>query len=84
MSIRLYNSLSRTVEPLQTLEPGQVKMYVCGVTVYDKAHIGHAMSAMVFDVIRRYLEFRGYNVRHVVNFTDVDDNQLRIIIPKNF
>ncbi len=73
MSIRLYNSLSRTVEPLETLEPGQVKMYVCGVTVYDKAHIGHAMSAMVFDVIRRYLEFRGYNVRHVVNFTDVDD-----------
>jgi cysteinyl-tRNA synthetase len=48
-------------------------MYVCGVTVYDDAHIGHAMSAIVFDIIRRYLEFRGYQVRHVVNFTDVDD-----------
>jgi cysteinyl-tRNA synthetase len=73
MSIRLYNTLTRAVEPLETLEPNTVKMYVCGVTVYDKAHIGHAMSAMVFDVIRRYLEFRGYSVRHVVNFTDVDD-----------
>jgi cysteinyl-tRNA synthetase len=73
MAIRLYNSLTRAVEPLETLEPGLVKMYVCGVTVYDKAHIGHAMSAMVFDVIRRYLEFRGLRVFHVVNFTDVDD-----------
>jgi len=50
-----------------------VRMYVCGVTVYDDAHIGHAMSAIVFDVVRRYLEWRGYAVRHVVNFTDVDD-----------
>jgi cysteinyl-tRNA synthetase len=73
MSIRIYNSLTRTTEPLETIDPGIVKMYVCGVTVYDKAHIGHAMSAMVFDVIRRYLEFRGYHVQHVVNFTDVDD-----------
>jgi cysteinyl-tRNA synthetase len=73
MSIRLYNSLTRMVEPLETLTPNVVKMYVCGVTVYDKAHIGHAMSAMVFDVIRRYLEFRGFTVQHVVNFTDVDD-----------
>jgi cysteinyl-tRNA synthetase len=73
MSIRLYNSLTRTVEVLETLEPDVIKMYVCGVTVYDKAHIGHAMSAMVFDVIRRYLEFRQYTVQHVVNFTDVDD-----------
>lgn len=73
MSIRLYNSLTRSVELLETLEPDLIKMYVCGVTVYDKAHIGHAMSAMVFDVIRRYLEFRDYTVVHVVNFTDVDD-----------
>ncbi len=73
MSIRIYNLLTRATEPLETLEPHVVKMYVCGVTVYDKAHIGHAMSAMVFDVIRRYLEFRGYRVIHVVNFTDVDD-----------
>jgi cysteinyl-tRNA synthetase len=73
MTIQIYNTLTRTTEPLETLEPGVVKMYVCGVTVYDQAHIGHAMSALVFDVIRRYLEFRGYEVRHVVNFTDVDD-----------
>jgi len=58
---------------MQTLEPNTVKMYVCGVTVYDHAHIGHAMSAIVFDIIRRYMEWRGYNVQHVVNFTDVDD-----------
>ena len=73
MSIQIYNTLSRKKEPLETTEPDIVKMYVCGVTVYDQAHIGHAMSALVFDVIRRYLEYRGYEVRHVVNFTDVDD-----------
>jgi cysteinyl-tRNA synthetase len=73
MSIQIYNTLSRKLEPFETLEPGVVKMYVCGVTPYDDAHIGHAMSAIVFDVIRRYLEYRGYTVRHVVNFTDVDD-----------
>lgn len=73
MSIHLYNTLTRRVEPLETLEPGVVRMYVCGVTVYDHAHIGHAMSALVFDIIRRYLEWRGYRVVHVVNFTDVDD-----------
>jgi cysteinyl-tRNA synthetase len=73
MPIQLYNSLTRKVEPLETVEPNVVRMYVCGVTVYDDAHIGHAMSAIVFDVIRRYLEFRGYEVRHIVNFTDVDD-----------
>lgn len=73
MSIQIYNTLSRRKETLETIEPGVVKMYVCGVTVYDTAHIGHAMSAMVFDVVRRYLEYRGYVVQHVVNFTDVDD-----------
>jgi cysteinyl-tRNA synthetase len=73
MAVQLYNSLTRRVEPLTTVEPGVVRMYVCGVTVYDDAHIGHAMSAIVFDVVRRYLEWRGLEVRHVVNFTDVDD-----------
>jgi len=71
--MKVYNTLSRKVEEFQTLEPGKVKMYVCGPTVYAKAHIGHAMSALVFDIIRRYLEYRGYEVRHVMNFTDVDD-----------
>jgi cysteinyl-tRNA synthetase len=73
MPIQIYNTLTRSKQPLETVEPGVVRMYVCGVTVYDDAHIGHAMSALVFDVIRRYLEYRGYEVRHVVNFTDVDD-----------
>ena len=71
--IRLYNTLTRKKEDFQTLEPGVVKMYVCGPTVYNDAHVGHAMSALVFDIIRRYLEYRGYNVRHVMNYTDVDD-----------
>ncbi len=71
--IRLYNTLTRKKEDLQTLEPGVVKMYVCGPTVYNDAHVGHAMSALVFDIVRRYLEHRGYNVRHVMNYTDVDD-----------
>ncbi|MBI3170511.1 MAG: cysteine--tRNA ligase [Chloroflexi bacterium] len=71
--LKIYNTLTRKTEELQTLEPGVVKMYVCGVTVYNDAHVGHAMSAIVFDIIRRYLEYRGFNVRHVMNYTDVDD-----------
>src|SRR5688572_8869626 len=71
--IRSYNTLTRKKEEFQTLEPDVVKMYICGVTVYNDAHVGHAMSAIVFDIIRRYLEYRGYNVRHVMNYTDVDD-----------
>ena len=73
MPIQLYNTQSGTLEPFETLEPNKVKMYVCGPTVYDKAHIGHGMSALVFDIIRRYLQYRGYDVTHVQNFTDVDD-----------
>lgn len=73
MSIKIYNTLTRKKEDFETLEPGKVRMYVCGVTVYAKPHVGHAMSAVVFDIIRRYLEFRGYQVLHVTNFTDVDD-----------
>ncbi|MGD0751757.1 MAG: cysteine--tRNA ligase [Anaerolineales bacterium] len=71
--LRIYNTLTRKKEEFQTLEPDEVKMYVCGPTVYSDAHIGHAMSAIVFDVVRRYLEYRGYYVRYVMNFTDVDD-----------
>ena len=73
MTLRVYNTLTRKKEEFKTLEPGVVRMYVCGPTVYDDAHIGHAMSAIVFDVIRRYLEYKGYEVIHVMNFTDVDD-----------
>src|SRR5258706_10198637 len=71
--IRLYNTLTRKKEEFETLEPNAVKLYVCGVTVYNDAHVGHAMSALVFDIIRRYLEYRGYSVKHVMNYTDVDD-----------
>lgn len=73
MALRIYNTLSRTKEDFSTIEPGKVRMYVCGPTVYAEAHIGHAMSALVFDIARRYLEYKGYEVRYVMNFTDVDD-----------
>ncbi|MDQ3096050.1 MAG: cysteine--tRNA ligase, partial [Actinomycetota bacterium] len=71
--MRIYNTQSRSLEPFETIEPGKVRMYVCGVTPYASAHIGHAMSAIVFDVIKRYLTFLGYEVRHAINFTDIDD-----------
>jgi cysteinyl-tRNA synthetase len=77
MGLRLYNTLSRNVEPFEPLEAGRVRMYVCGPTVYAQAHIGHAMSAVVFDVIRRFLEYRGYQVQHVMNYTDVEDKIIR-------
>lgn len=72
MTLRLTNTLTRQVEPFAPAGD-EVKMYVCGVTPYDEAHVGHAFSYVVFDVLRRYLEFRGYRVRHVQNFTDIDD-----------
>ena len=73
MPLLIFNTLTRQKEPFETVQPGVVRMYVCGPTVYDKAHVGHAMSVLVFDVIHRYLEYRGYQVRHVMNYTDVDD-----------
>jgi cysteinyl-tRNA synthetase len=82
MSLQIYNTLTRSKEELEPLEAGRVRMYVCGPTVYDRAHIGHAMSTMIFDVIRRYLEYRNFEVRHVMNYTDVDDkiiNRSRIL-----
>jgi cysteinyl-tRNA synthetase len=70
--MRLYNSLTRTREEFKPLGD-EVLMYVCGVTTYDRPHMGHALSSVVFDVLHRYLEYRGYKVRRVQNFTDVDD-----------
>jgi cysteinyl-tRNA synthetase len=70
--MKVFNTLSGQKEEFQP-QGGTVTMYVCGVTVYDDCHIGHAMSYVLFDVIRRYLEFRGYKVKHVQNFTDIDD-----------
>jgi cysteinyl-tRNA synthetase len=77
MALRIYNTISRTKEPFIPLEEGKVKLYVCGPTVYDDAHVGHAMSSVVFDIIRRYLEYSGYEVLHAMNFTDVDDKIIR-------
>jgi cysteinyl-tRNA synthetase len=73
MTLKIYNTLTRQKENFETLEPGKVRLYVCGPTVYAAAHVGHAMSALVFDIIRRYLEYSGYQVVHVMNYTDVDD-----------
>ena len=73
MSLRIYNTLTRQKEPFVPLVPGQVGLYVCGVTPYDVSHIGHARSALVFDVVVRYLRHRRHRVTFVKNYTDVDD-----------
>jgi cysteinyl-tRNA synthetase len=77
LTIRLYNTLTRQKEEFKPLEEGKVKMYVCGPTVYNYIHIGNARPAIVFDTVRRYLEYRGYDVQFVSNFTDVDDKLIR-------
>jgi cysteinyl-tRNA synthetase len=71
--VKIYNTMTGRKEPFEPLVPGTAKMYVCGVTVYDECHLGHARSALVFDVIRRYLEASGLTVTLVKNFTDIDD-----------
>ena len=73
MPLRLYNTLSQTKEPFETVEPGKVGMYVCGPTVYSNSHIGHMVGPVIFDTIKRYLVYLGYEVTWVVNITDVDD-----------
>jgi cysteinyl-tRNA synthetase len=73
VALRIYNTLTRKKEEFVPLTAGRVGIYVCGVTVYDLSHVGHARSALAFDMIRRYLLFRGYQVKYVRNFTDVDD-----------
>ncbi len=73
MALKLYNTLTGTKEEFVPLEPGKVKMYVCGVTVYDHCHIGHARANVAFDVVYRYLQASGYQVTYVRNYTDIDD-----------
>ncbi len=73
MALRVFNTLGRKKELFEPLESGKVRMYVCGPTVYDSCHIGHARSVIVFDVIARYLRIKGYEVTYVRNFTDIDD-----------
>ncbi|MFD1708441.1 cysteine--tRNA ligase [Siminovitchia sediminis] len=77
MTIKLYNTLTRKKETFVPLEESKVKMYVCGPTVYNYIHIGNARPAIVFDTVRRYLEYRGFDVHYVSNFTDVDDKIIR-------
>ena len=73
MTLRIFNTMSKKEEEFTPLDGHNVKMYVCGVTVYDDIHMGHARSIIVFDMFARYLRYRGYNVKHLTNFTDVDD-----------
>ncbi|MYL21932.1 cysteine--tRNA ligase [Halobacillus litoralis] len=77
MAINVYNTLTRRKEPFTPIEEGKVKMYVCGPTVYNYIHIGNARPAIVFDTVRRYFEYRGYDVHYVLNFTDVDDKLIK-------
>ncbi len=76
MPLTLYNTLTRRKEVFDPIDPHQVQMYYCGVTVYDYCHLGHARACIVWDTVRRYLKWRGYNVRYVQNFTDIDDKIL--------
>ncbi len=83
MSIRIYNTLSRKKELLEPLEPGHVKLYVCGITSYDYCHIGHARSALAFDMIVAYLKHSGFKVTYVRNFTDIDDKIIKRAAEQN-
>lgn len=71
--MKLYNTMSKQKEEFVPLEEGKVRMYVCGPTVYNFIHIGNARPMIVFDTVRRYFEYKGYDVNYVSNFTDVDD-----------
>ncbi|MDO8440416.1 MAG: cysteine--tRNA ligase [Polaromonas sp.] len=77
MSLRIYNTLSRAVEDFSPLVPGQVRMYVCGMTIYDLCHIGHARMMMAFDVVQRWLKISGLRVTYVRNITDIDDKIIK-------
>src|SRR5277367_1623690 len=73
MPIRIYNTLSKSKEPLETVQPGKVGIYLCGPTVYKPSHIGHMVGPVIFDAVKRYLVYCGYQVTLVINVTDVDD-----------
>ena len=75
--IRLYNTLTARREPFVPIEEGKVKMYACGPTVYNFFHVGNARCFVIFDMLRRYFEYRGYEVTFVQNFTDIDDKVIR-------
>src|SRR6266516_1648756 len=73
MALRVYNTLTRQKEPFETVRPGKVGIYVCGPTVYKPSHVGHMVGPVIFDTVKRYLTYVGYQVTWVVNITDVDD-----------
>src|SRR5262245_4550121 len=73
MPLRVYNTLTRQKEPFQTVVPGKVGVYVCGPTVYKPSHIGHMVGPVIFDSVKRYLQYLGYEVEWLINMTDVDD-----------
>ena len=75
--MKVYNTLTRKKEELVPITPGEIKMYACGPTVYNYIHIGNARPLCIFDILRRYLEYRGYKVTFVQNFTDIDDKIIR-------
>ncbi len=77
MSLQIYNSLTRRVEPFSPIEPGHVRMYVCGMTIYDLCHMGHARMMMAFDVVYRWLQASGYRVTYVRNITDIEDKIIK-------
>ena len=77
MALRLTNTLTRSTDPFIPLEPGKASIYCCGVTVYDLCHLGHARSYINWDVLRRYLIWKGLDVTYVQNFTDIDDKILK-------
>ena len=81
--MKIYNTLTRKKEEMQTIEPGKVRMYVCGPTVYNYIHIGNARPMIVFDTVRRYMEYKGYDVNYVSNFTDVDDKIIKEAVEEN-
>src|ERR1043166_4407799 len=72
-NLRVYNTLTKTKEPFKTVVPGKVRMYLCGPTVYKPSHLGHMVGPVIFDTVKRYLAYLGYEVTFVVNITDVDD-----------
>ena len=75
--MQIYNTLTNQKEEFKPIHPGKVMMYVCGPTVYNYIHIGNARSVVAFDTVRRYLEYKGFDVQYVSNFTDVDDKLIK-------
>lgn len=76
-ALKIYNTLSRQLEPFKTINENEVRMYACGITVYDESHVGHASQAIIFDAIRNILQYLGYKVTYVRNFTDIDDKIIK-------